>query len=650
MASQDASSVRSSTSQSAVKNRVPTKVLAGLGVRRTSQEVKAANQAAAAAAETAREKAQACHELIQQRMGELEDELQHEDMRRKKMVARPDLHANTATNSTPAATDTGKATKKQEGPNATKLKIVIKPVLASAKAAGNAEESANDFLTTNGTASVGSNAPATRSDVDLPGVGASAGRGDAGEGERSESPTPAPMGDALTFDNKFEDGYDHEDDLDYEQNEEDDDEEADESASDGNCQKGRKPLKSRPTKGVKGVLYRAEVNARRKTSSTSAISRAVENQLLKRKQRADDNVNNGAATKHREHPKRSSKAKVFASRGSKPETSVRILEPTASTLPIAITRQKFKKEQCKKSNLPFPAAHANRCRELWDQRFKSTLIAWNATLCQPFSSGTLLSTEVKSVWEKVFGDLAPLDEDDERWCIVETMAGDFLLNWRSEIGKTAITVTVAIFRSELMDKIEANKGDEAGVEAARYLLEDHRFVYGNPDAEDGESAQPFESPFVLQTFSFHLRQVIYVAKDYKISGNAIGALGLCAAAVERALTLIRDGHISINQWPPVLLPPVQAVVADDFKLKGPGSGKRRKATFTPFSESAWGSQTRSFAGTAAHLPEERWDSITEGAITDDIQQIIDTLGDSDDEDVSTTSTRVNKDSRANLRM
>ncbi|KAJ2922250.1 hypothetical protein H1R20_g14847, partial [Candolleomyces eurysporus] len=55
--------------------------------------------------------------------------------------------------------------------------------------------------------------------------------------------------------------------------------------------------------------------------------------------------------------------------------------------------------------------------------------------------------------------------------------------------------------------------------------------------------------------------------------------------------------------------------------------------------------------TAAHLPEERRDSITlEGAITNDIQQIIDTLGDSDDEDVSTTSTQVNKDSRTNLRM
>jgi hypothetical protein len=45
----------------------------------------------------------------------------------------------------------------------------------------------------------------------------------------------------------------------------------------------------------------------------------------------------------------------------------------------------------------------------------------------------------------------------------------------------------------------------------------------------------------------------------------------------------------------------------------------------------WGSQTRSFADTAARLSDDHWNSITEGAITDEIQQIIDALGDSDDD-------------------
>jgi hypothetical protein len=59
------------------------------------------------------------------------------------------------------------------------------------------------------------------------------------------------------------------------------------------------------------------------------------------------------------------------------------------------------------------------------------------------------------------------------------------LNWRSELGKTAITVTVSILRDELMEEIEQGDsvGDVAGVEGATFLLEDHRFVYGNPDAK-----------------------------------------------------------------------------------------------------------------------------------------------------------------------
>lgn len=63
--------------------------------------------------------------------------------------------------------------------------------------------------------------------------------------------------------------------------------------------------------------------------------------------------------------------------------------------------------------------------EKWDRRFKSTLITWNGTLRQPFSSGTLLSNEVRVVWGLVFGDLAPLEDDDERWPIVETVVCPF---------------------------------------------------------------------------------------------------------------------------------------------------------------------------------------------------------------------------------
>lgn len=100
------------------------------------------------------------------------------------------------------------------------------------------------------------------------------------------------------------------------------------------------------------------------------------------------------------------------------------------------------------------------------------------------------------------------------------------------------------------------------------------------------------------------------------------------------------------QWPPVLLPPIDSGTGP--KLKG---GKHRKATFTPFSESMWGSQTRSFADTAARISDDHWNSITAGAITDEIQQIIDALSDSDgNQDAPFASGQANHDSCANLRM
>lgn len=57
-------------------------------------------------------------------------------------------------------------------------------------------------------------------------------------------------------------------------------------------------------------------------------------------------------------------------------------------------------------------------------------------------------------------------------------AGDFLLNWRSEIGKSALTVVVEAFQDEL----GPNVASDAAIEAAQHLLEDFRFVYGKPDA------------------------------------------------------------------------------------------------------------------------------------------------------------------------
>ncbi|KAJ3513068.1 hypothetical protein NMY22_g15153 [Coprinellus aureogranulatus] len=81
---------RRTSTRSAAVNRVPTKVLAGIASKRTTEEVAAARQAE----EEAAKESEALHKAnllkIQTALGRAEDEAHREELSRKKMAARPD--------------------------------------------------------------------------------------------------------------------------------------------------------------------------------------------------------------------------------------------------------------------------------------------------------------------------------------------------------------------------------------------------------------------------------------------------------------------------------------------------------------------------------------------------------------------------------
>ncbi|KAJ2930591.1 hypothetical protein H1R20_g6507, partial [Candolleomyces eurysporus] len=377
-----------------------------------------------------------------------------------------------------------------------------------------------------------------------------------------------------------EDDYDREDDLDYKytgEGDKDEDEEGVQVEDDSRRSHQRPKSKSKPKKAETGLAFRAQVNAQRSTTAKSDPKRKKVEEpsgLFKNFRATGSKKASTAPRSQSELPSdsdseytggmfdededetalkavRASKSlssKSLNTWGSKPKTTVCIVEPAPPALALAVSRCRLKKDQCKKSNLPFPGVHANRCRTLWDKAFKSTLIAWNATLGQLFSSGTLLSSE---------------------------------------------------------------------------------------------------SALVLKTFTYHLRQVAYrlKPKDYKVGDGrrAVGALGLCAAAVERALCLIRDGHITIDKWPPALLPP--ALEASELNR----TGKRRKAAYTAFSESAWGGETGGYVKTAKNLTRDQWKAIIEKATTEDILAILNAVDNGKDLD-DCSSHRAKQNARAHLRM
>ncbi|KAJ2913902.1 hypothetical protein MD484_g6518, partial [Candolleomyces efflorescens] len=718
MVSQPAESSR--PSRSAVSNRAPTKLLAGIPARRTTEEVRLEREAAAIAAEKVKANAHAEKLAIQQKFGTIEDQVRREDIHRQKIAARPDLHDMPVHQTVkPKRKRVPGAGEDDEPP---KLKFILKPSLTLMGAGKTKPTTARTVaaagLKSSSESEPEDGTPATADDDNNTSSAATPCPDSSDEApvlETGSVPDSENTGNPILDE---EDEYDREDDPDYELDEGDgegdkiglDDFDDDSDGKVPTRPRHQQKKASTKTKSDKALEFRAEVGAFRETTARSAISGAVSNNLLKRKKveevviagkgsgsskdkskrprreepsgllknfrpTINKSTSSRAQTEHStdgdgeldeyngglfdededEHSlelARTSKSKALV-RGSKPGTSVRVIEPPAPSLALAVSRRRFKKDQCKKSNLPFPGHNANRCRDLWDKNFKSTVIAWNGSLRQPFSSSTLLSSEVRVIWGKVFKDLAPLDDDDDRWDIVEAVTADFLLNWRSEIGKTAIMVTVSFLRREL-DVPAATEVDEIhrrGVEAATYLLDDLRFVYGDPDAdsEAGESAQPLQSTLVLETFTYHIRQSVYRINEYKISKetgkHSVGALGLCAAAVERALTLIRDGHITIEKWPPALLPSVADATVNQPGMKG--SGKRRKAPYTSFSEAGWGEETRGYVETAEGLPRDQWEAIAEKATTEEIEAILDAIDNSGGG--SAADIRAKQNARARLR-
>jgi len=152
--------------------------------------------------------------------------------------------------------------------------------------------------------------------------------------------------------------------------------------------------------------------------------------------------------------------------------------------------------------------------------------------------------------------------------------------------------------------------DEERVEFATYFLEDLRFLYR--EADDGKKWRGrFGGSFVLQAFAIHLSAISGSARvpdlHDKPSSNAVGALGLAAASVERALRLIATGTLTIavanaSKGKVVTLP----------RSFNRTTGKEPMRQ-TGFNDTTWGKVTRSYTLAARELSNSKFESIVEEA-------------------------------------
>ncbi|KAJ6590371.1 hypothetical protein B0H10DRAFT_2092249 [Mycena sp. CBHHK59/15] len=161
--------------------------------------------------------------------------------------------------------------------------------------------------------------------------------------------------------------------------------------------------------------------------------------------------------------------------------------------------------------------------------FIPDLIDWAATLDDPFAANSHPSFQptVEAIWNKYF-TAYKID------AAVEYMAVSALGNWRSDIGKRALKAV-----SDHLKTIDKATLRREWVADQSYDL---TFLYRDPATKGGS----YRSELFLRTFGAHLRIVIKSDVSY---GHPTGAASLCAAALERVLSLCQDGSPSIDGLP-----------------------------------------------------------------------------------------------------
>ncbi|KAJ7648792.1 hypothetical protein DFH06DRAFT_1476250 [Mycena polygramma] len=184
------------------------------------------------------------------------------------------------------------------------------------------------------------------------------------------------------------------------------------------------------------------------------------------------------------------------------------------------------------ADLPFPAADFQKDLKHYKATVIPDLIEWAGTLPDPFAATSypeFLPTLIY-IWTSYFGGehYKPTDA-------VQFMAGATIGNWRSAIGKRAIAVVLAYLNTL-----------ETAQERRKWVAEqlhDLAFLYRDPVNKTGS----YRSSLFLSTFGgAHLRITFKTDNSY---GHPTGAAAVTAAALERALTLCKDGSLSTQGLP-----------------------------------------------------------------------------------------------------
>ncbi|KAG1876644.1 hypothetical protein DFJ58DRAFT_182878 [Suillus subalutaceus] len=223
----------------------------------------------------------------------------------------------------------------------------------------------------------------------------------------------------------------------------------------------------------------------------------------------------------------------------------------------------------------------------WARKFLPTIFLWLGAQDELW---TITDAKLLHACQEIFKVVYP----NIRYKVVTSgsvfdVVTQSLNEWRSNFGSTALAVVINFLNSNR---------DTPPQSLTKLFL--HKFAFLYPDPENINKAETFHSAFVQELLATaHLSRIIGHADvpalntDTLAKSGIAGALGLCAASLEYAFTLVADNTITIDN------PRVPTASARrKARLKIPQSFNNvtgtEVATEHAFSVAKWGLKTASF--------------------------------------------------------
>ncbi|KAJ7070467.1 hypothetical protein C8F01DRAFT_1106540, partial [Mycena amicta] len=208
---------------------------------------------------------------------------------------------------------------------------------------------------------------------------------------------------------------------------------------------------------------------------------------------------------------------------------------------------------------------------VWDDSVKTAAVDWAATKEDIFGVHNLptYAGTMMEIYESYFSSdpASPYVFSEIQHHLLHT----HLFNYRSELGKAGIFW--------VSEEVKSMSPAERVV-YVQSALKDCSFLYKDPKAMTGV----YRSTLLLRVFAVHCRLVAKAELSY---GDPIGALSLCAAAIERALKLWLTGIFQ----------------------KEDGITRVGKPKASSFVETPWGSHAAAYLKGIRGLSAQKWAEI-----------------------------------------